>query len=100
MLVKTWASLRWSDVEAILPGELRMIEGRLSTILRRTKTSGPNRQVKEPPVCVSEQAYFAKTGWLKTGFDLLQYATSGITMGCWITAWRATGTLWSLLLDC
>ena len=47
--------------------------GRLTTILRRTKTSGPNRQVKELPVCVSERAYFAKPAWIKTGFDLLQF---------------------------
>ena len=42
-LVKVWASLRWSDVQAILPQELRLKEGRLSTILRRTKTSGRNQ---------------------------------------------------------
>ena len=71
-LVKVWASLRWSDIQAILPQELHLIEGRLSTILRRTKTSGPNRQVKELPVCVSEKAYFAKPEWVKVGFDLLQ----------------------------
>ena len=53
--------------------ELRLIEGRLTTILRRTKTSGPNRQVKELPVCVSERAYFVKPGWLKAGFDLLLF---------------------------
>ena len=40
-LVKVWASLRWSDIQAILPQELHLIEGRLSTVLRRTKTSGP-----------------------------------------------------------
>ena len=39
-LVKVWASLRWSDVQAILPQELHLIEGRLSTILRRTKDLG------------------------------------------------------------
>ena len=72
-LVKVWASLRWSDVQAIIPQELCLIEGRLTTILRRTKTSGSNRQVKELPVCVSERAYFAKPKWIKTGFDLLQY---------------------------
>ena len=72
-LVKVWASLRWSDIQAIFPQELRPIEGRLTTILRKTKASGPNRQVKELPVCVSERAYFAKPGWTKTGFDLLQF---------------------------
>ena len=44
------------------------IEGRPATILRRTKTSGPNRQVKELPDCVSEKAYFVKPGWLTLGF--------------------------------
>ena len=72
-LVKVWASLRWSDVQVIIPQELCLIEGRLTTILRKTKTSGPNQQVKELPVCVSERAYFAKPKWIKTGFDLLQF---------------------------
>ena len=72
-LVKVWASLRWSDVQAILPEELRLIEGRLTTILRRTKTSRPNHHVKELPVCASERAYFVKLGWLKAGLDLLEF---------------------------
>ncbi|CAE7528251.1 unnamed protein product, partial [Symbiodinium pilosum] len=41
-LVKVWASLRWSDLQAIRPGELKLVEGRLVTTLRRTKMSGPN----------------------------------------------------------
>ena len=81
-LVKVWASLRWSDVQAILPEELRLIEGRLTTTLRKTKTSGPNRQVKELPVCVSEKAYFVKPGWLKGGGSTcysIMFAISGNT---------------------
>ena len=39
-LVKVWGSLRWSDLQAIIPGELSLVEGRLVTTLRRTKTSG------------------------------------------------------------
>ena len=97
-LVKVWASLRWSDIQAILPQELCLIEGRLTTILRRTKTSGPNRQVKELLVCVSERAYFAKPAWIKTGFDLLQfhvrYKRDYLMPRPLITGWRATGTLW------
>ena len=53
-LVKVWASLRWSDLQAIRPGELKLVEGRLATTLRRTKTSGPNRHIKEMPLCVSQ----------------------------------------------
>ena len=63
--VKVWASLRWSDIQAILPHELTLIEGRLTTTLRR---------IKELPVCVSEHAYLENPAWLKTGFDLLKDA--------------------------
>ena len=70
-LVKVWASLKWSDLQAIRPGELKLVEGRLVTTLRRTKTSGPNRRIKEMPLCVSEAAFFENPAWLKVGFELL-----------------------------
>ena len=71
-LVKVWASLRWSDLQAIIPAELSLVEGRLTTVLRRTKTSGPSRRVKELPVAISEHAYFLRSTWLRVGFDLLR----------------------------
>ena len=75
-LLKVWGSLRWSDLQAIIPAELALVEGRLVTTLRRTKTSGPNRRVRELPVAISEHAFFVKSGWLKEGFTLLkQYAS-------------------------
>ena len=69
-LVKVWASLRWSDLQAIIPAELALVEGRLTTVLRRTKTSGPSRRIKELPVAISEHAYFLRSTWLGVGFDL------------------------------
>ena len=71
-LVKVWASLRWSDLQASIPVELSLVEGRLTTVLRRTKTSGPSRRVKELPVAISEHAYFLRSTWLRVGFDLLR----------------------------
>ncbi|CAE7299782.1 unnamed protein product, partial [Symbiodinium pilosum] len=71
-LFKSWASLRWSDIQAIKPIELRLEEGRLFTILRRTKTSGPNRRIKELPVCVSEVAFYEDARWISVGFNLLK----------------------------
>ena len=53
-LLKTWASLRWSDLQAIKPADLRLTDGRLATTLRKTKTSGPTKRIKELPVCVCE----------------------------------------------
>ena len=71
-LVKVRASLRWSDLQAIIPAELSLVEGRLTTVLRLTKTSGPSRRVKELPVAISEHAYFLRSTWLRVGFDLLR----------------------------
>ena len=71
-LLKVWGTLRWSDLQAIIPGELSLVEGRLVTTLRRTKTSGASRRVKELPVCISERGYLARSGWLATGFNLLK----------------------------
>ena len=63
-LVKVWASLRWSDLQAIIPAELSLVEGRLTTVLRRTKTSGPSRRVKELPVArLLPQEHLAKGGF-------------------------------------
>ena len=75
-LIKVWGSLRWSDLQAIIPGELSLVEGRLVTTLRRTKTSGPNRRVRELPVAISEHAFFVKSGWLREGFALLKQHAS------------------------
>ena len=49
-LVKVWASLR------IIPAELSLVEGRLTTVLRRNQNFGPSRRVKELPVAISEHA--------------------------------------------
>ena len=69
-LVKVWGSLRWSDLQASIPAELALVEGRLVTTLRRTKTSGPNRRIRELPVAVSDMKFSSTSvgGGSKTGF--------------------------------
>ena len=71
-LVKLWATLRWDDIQKIVPKELKFYGGRMTTILRSTKTTGPSKRVQELPVCVSEHAYISNPFWLKTGFDLFK----------------------------
>ena len=71
-LVKLWATLRWDDIQKIVPKELKFYGGRMTTILRSTKTTGPSKRVQELPVCVSEHAYISSPFWLKTGFDLFK----------------------------
>ena len=71
-LVKVWACLRLDDPQEIKPAELTFADGRLTTILRKPKTSGPNRRVKELPICVSERAFFLDLSWLGWGFESLK----------------------------
>ena len=71
-LVKLWGSLRWDDIQKINPKELKYYGGRMTTILRTTKTTGPTKHVQELPVCISEHAYISSPFWLKTGFDLIK----------------------------
>ena len=71
-LFKIWASLRWDDVQKVVPKELKYYAGRMTTILRITKITGPTKRVQELPVCVSEHAYVTSPFWLKTGFDLFK----------------------------
>ena len=71
-LAKLWATLRWDDAQKIIPKELKFYGGRMTTILRTTKTSGPSKRVQELPVCVSEHAFVSNPFWLKTGFDLFK----------------------------
>ena len=71
-LVKLWATLRWDDVQKIIPKELKFYGGRMTTLLRTTKTTGPSKRVQELPVCVSEHAFISNPLWLKTGFDLIK----------------------------
>ena len=39
-LLKVWGSLPWSDLQAMIPGEMSMVEGRLSTISGRRRRQG------------------------------------------------------------
>ena len=87
-LVKVWASLRWSDLQAIIPAELVLVEGRLVTTLRWTKTS------EELPVAISEHAFILGRDWQKVGFNLLK-AHAGYKrdylMSCWDPGSAARG---------
>ena len=73
-LLEICACLRWSDLQAIKPADLRLTEGRLATILRKTTTSGPTKRVKELPVCVSDVAFYEDRLWLENWPQLVKAA--------------------------
>jgi hypothetical protein len=69
-LVKVWGSLRYSCHSYISPSRLSMFEGELYGTLKKTKTTGPSKRVRELPLHISKQAYVRFGSWLRVGFDL------------------------------
>ena len=71
-LLKILGGLRYDDLQKIKPHELHLTSGRLTTLLRVTKTSGPGKRVQELPVCISEHAFIWCAQWIAVGFDILK----------------------------
>lgn len=70
-LVKLWASLRFDDFANVKAGLIRYYDGRMSGILRKTKTTGAGKRVRELPIHVSEEAFIVEKEWLGVGLRLL-----------------------------
>ena len=71
-LVKTWGSLRFDDTLSPSPADVVFKEGAgLECRLRRTKTSGPGKNVETLFAFVSVRCYAAASTWLKTGHVIL-----------------------------
>ena len=49
-LLKTWASLRFDDLANIKLENLKFYDGKLAGILRKTKTTGAGKRVRELPI--------------------------------------------------
>jgi hypothetical protein len=71
-LVKTWASMRFSCHYYLSPARLTMFEGELFGTLKKTKTTGPSRRIKELPIHISKSAFVRFGSWLQVGFELWQ----------------------------
>lgn len=70
-LLKTWASLRFDDLANIKMENLKFYDGKLAGILRKTKTTGAGKRVRELPIFVSEEAYVHRKQWLETGLRMV-----------------------------
>ena len=68
-LVRHWASLRFDDTSGLHPASLVRRTRGLYGVLRRTKTSGPDKQITLLPIWVSQDAWVSKE-WLDTGLAL------------------------------
>ena len=71
-LLKVWSSMRFSCHNYLSPSRLTLFEGELFGTLKKTKTTGPSRRIKELPIHVSKSAYIRFASWLRVGFELWQ----------------------------
>ena len=76
-LLKIWSSLRFDDVAHMRREAIQSYDGKLSGLMRRTKTTGGGKRVKELPFHVSENAWVEHEGWLKAGQEALGRAVGG-----------------------
>ena len=68
-LLRHWACLRFDDTAGLAPDSLERRARGVYGLLKRTKTSGPDKKTAVLPVFVSEDAYLRKP-WLYQGLEL------------------------------
>ena len=73
-LVKVFGVLRSDDMQRINPSEVDLAEGGLTARLRRTKTSGAGKKVKDLRLFVPVGAWVCAEGWLEVGYRLWREA--------------------------
>lgn len=76
-LVKIWASLRFDDLAHMRTDMIQAYEGKLSGLLKRTKTTGAGKRVKELPFHVAAEAWAKHESWLTVGMQSLGRTISG-----------------------
>ncbi len=76
-LLKMWASLRFDDLANVRRALIRDYDGKLGGVLKKTKTTGAGKRVRELPIYVSEFAYVAEKDWLDTGLRVLKRLGTG-----------------------
>ena len=72
-LVKVWASLRFDDLANLRMKEVNVYDGQLSGVMRRTKTTGAGKRVRELPIHVSADAWVKYPEWFTVGWDVVKH---------------------------
>ena len=68
-LVRHWSSLRFDDTLGLSPQAIQQRARGILAILRRTKTSGPDKQRQALPAFLSQHAW-VEAEWLQVGLEL------------------------------
>ena len=68
-LIKVWGALRFSDTANMRTKDIKVYDGKMAAMLRKTKTTGAGKRVRELPVFIDECAYVYQKEWMVTGYD-------------------------------
>ncbi len=70
MLLSAWTSSRFDDHRGLSPQDVRVAEGYLDAVFRRTKSTGDDKPVSRRHVVVSAEAWIVEPAWLSCGWKL------------------------------
>ncbi len=70
MLLSAWASFRYDDHCGIAVDEIVLMEDGLDLIVRRSKTTGPDKKVLFRRAVISASAWLVDQRWIATGWEL------------------------------
>ena len=73
-LVKVWASFRFDDIAHLRLDTVRYYDERLSGMMKRTKTTGAGKRVKDLPFHVGKEAWVDDSSWLRIGWEIARSA--------------------------
>ena len=76
-LVKVFGALRADDLQRIVPDDVELTEAGLVARLRRTKTSGAGKKIKDLRLFVPAVAWIRGEGWLEVGYRLWREVAPG-----------------------
>ena len=69
-LLKTFGVLRADDLQRISPDDVELQGSYLTAKMRRTKTSGAGKKVRDLTMFVLSSAWIVVEGWFRQGFEL------------------------------
>ncbi|CAE8733378.1 unnamed protein product [Polarella glacialis] len=72
LLIMNWGSLRFDDIQHLLPGRLRMLGDLMVAELTQTKTTGAGKRVREVPLAIWKGCSLTGTPWLEAGLVMLE----------------------------
>ncbi len=70
MSVSSWASFRYDDHAGLSPEDVVTSDDGVDLTLRRTKTTGPDKAVRERRTVVAKGAWLVKPHWMEAGLNL------------------------------